>query len=184
MSLFIDNLLTSFPGMMNSAYNKIAEYKPDLALLWTTASSATRHAQFGFTGRHCRNLLAKRSVLESNDLTMMKYVDVLTTLQNVVDSCFGSKLREDYELCIGEFCKAWKLAELPSTPKFHIIHQHVAEFCTRKQKGLASFSEQTTEAIHKDFSQKWENYKVPVTNSNCNRKLLCCVVAYNSLHID
>lgn len=171
-------------GMVNSIYNTISDYNPDLATSWTTASSATRHAQFGFTGRHCRSLLAKRSMLETGDSTMTKYSNVLETLQNVVDTCFGANLQEDFSSCISEFCKAWKIAQLPSTPKFHIMHQHVAEFCNNKQKGLGSFSEQTTEAIHKDFSKKWENYKVPISNPCYVDKLLSCIVAYNSIHID
>lgn len=169
-------------GMVNTVYNSIAECNLEMAQSWTAAASATRHAQFGFTGRHCRSLLKKRSILESDSSTA-KYAEVLNELQRMVDACFGSELREDFQQSIEEFCKAWRFIQLPMTPKFHIIHQHVKEFCSNKNTGLAKYSEQTTEAIHRDFTKKWENYKVPHTSSDFAKNLLNCVVSYNSLHI-
>lgn len=170
-------------GLMNTLYNAVAEYNPEIAQSWAAASGATRHAQFGFTGRHCYSLLAKQNILNNGDATLKQYTDALDQFRNVIDSCFGINLLEDFQRNITEFCKAWKAARLPNTPKFHIMDQHVAEFCESKQVGLSIFSEQTTEAIHKDFSKKWENFKVPKTNPDFSKKLLSCIVSYNSLHV-
>lgn len=170
-------------GIVNAIYNSVAEHNLELAQSWAKASSATRHAQFGFTGRHCHNLLKRRSMLDVDDLVTKQFNRVLDALHKVVGSCFGTKLENGYETFIGEFCNEWLIAQLPATPKFHIIQQHVVEFCQEKRVGLGMFSEQTTEAVHKDFSLKWEHYKVPKTSEEFPKKLLNCVVAYNSLHI-
>nr|XP_029715672.1 uncharacterized protein LOC115259282 [Aedes albopictus] len=109
-------------GMVNTVYNGIAECNDDIAQSWTAVSGATRHAQFGFTGRHCHNLLAKREILNDQDPNLKQYVYVLNGLQKVVDACFGVKLQDDFQQHIIEFCEAWKSAKLPRTPKFHTIN--------------------------------------------------------------
>lgn len=52
-----------FLGLMNCAYDIIAKGYPSAAESWAKVANSTRHAQFGFAGRHCRALLSKRNIL-------------------------------------------------------------------------------------------------------------------------
>lgn len=170
-----------FLGLVNSVFNSIAQKDPIIVNLRSESANVSRHDQFGFTGRHCRNLLAKRSVLQTIEL--MPYFQVLEHLENMFDSCFGLNLKDGYQVAVNKFCESWLLANLPVTPKFHIIKHHIIEFCEATNEGLAKYSEQTIEAIHSDFSATWQNYKVPEKHKNYPHKLLNAIVSYNSGHV-
>lgn len=88
-----------------------------------------------------------------------------------------------YSKAIQTFCDRWAAAGLPITPKLHILKFYVSEFCEVLQEGLANYSEQTTEAIHKDFDNIWQNYKRPENHEHYASKLVSAVVAYISDHI-
>lgn len=169
-----------FLGLMNSLYNAVSSENPEIAHSWATAAGATRHDQFGFAGRHCREMLKKRSILKNN---CERYFVVLEALSEVVGACFGSGLEPNYRSKIDEFCAKWMNVGLPATPKLHMVKFHIPEYCEEKQEGLARFSEQTTESIHQDFYVTWQNYKVPQSSQLYNAKLLNAVVAYNSSHV-
>lgn len=169
-----------FLGLMNALFNAVVALNPVIARSWSTAAGATRHAQFGFAGRHCRELLKKRSVLKTE---CEVYFFVLEAFSDVVQACFGYELDPTYILKIDEFCERWTSAGLPVTPKLHMVMFHVPEFCREHQEGLGRFSEQTTESIHQEFDGTWKNYKVPDTSVLYNEKLLNAVVAYNSAHV-
>lgn len=165
-------------GLTNSAYDVIAKHHQNAAELWAKSVNATRHAQFGFAGRHCRALLSKHGVLMEAGLT--EYADCMEKLLSVVQKCFGFNLEDGYRNVIQEFCSSWTTLNLPVTPKFHILKYHVSEFCDDVQSGLGRYSEQTVEAIHQDFSNTW---KVPESHANYQESLLKAVVVYNSSHI-
>lgn len=170
-----------FLGLMNSAYENIAKNHPTVAESWAKAANATRHAQFGFAGRHCRALLSKRKVLSDAGLT--EYALIIQNLASVMEKCFGIELKDGYHQSVEEFCESWTASKFPITPKFHIMKFHVAEFCGNSNHGLGRYSEQTTEAIHHDFEKTWMNYKVPESHNNYQQNLLKAVTAYNSSHI-
>lgn len=168
-------------GLMNSAYDNLAKTSPTVAEAWARAANVTRHAQFGFVGRHCRALLAKQDVL--NEAGLEEFALMIQNLALVIEKCFGMDLVDGYPQAINEFCDSWIALELPVTPKFHIMKFHVAEFCASANKGLGQFSEQTIEAIHQNFTKTWMNYKLPETHKDYEKNILKAVVEYNSSHI-
>lgn len=170
-----------FLGLTNTVYDQVAASHPESAKAWAKAANASRHAQFGFTGRYCHYLVAKRSVLKNKGL--LSYFSVLENLQEMLDACFGIDLKEGYQTTIDRFCDSWDLANLPITPKLHITKFHIGEYCDNAGEGLSRSSEQTIEAVHSDFAATWENYKVPETHAKYSQRLLSAVVAYNSSHI-
>ena len=65
-----------------------------------------------------------------------------------------------------------------------LVMYHVSEFCELKGIGLAPWSEQTSESLHHDFNQVWENYEVKDTNHlEYGKRLLQAVQIYNSKHV-
>ena len=48
---------------------------------------------------------------------------------------------------------------------------------------LGPVSEQASESVHHDFSEKWKNYKVANTHPNFGGNLLKAIVAYNSQNL-
>ena len=69
------------------------------------------------------------------------------------------------------------------TPKVHVVFAHVGEFCSRKNAGLAKYSEQASESVHHDFKVTWERYKYNMSHPDYAKQLRTCVVKYNSEHI-
>ena len=167
-------------GLSNAIYDHVATENSKAAEAWAAAANALRHAQFGFTGRCCRNLVAKRAALKNAGL--FSHFSLLENLQDVLDKCFSTDLKQGYQASIDKFCNSWVLANLPITPKLHILKYHVGEYCEHTGEGLARSSEQTIEAVHSDFAAAWENYKVPENHDKYPIKLLNAVVAYNSSH--
>ena len=70
------------------------------------------------------------------------------------------------------------------TPKVPAVMYHIEEFCEMKGMGLAPWSEQTSESLHHDFNQSWENYKIKDTNHpSYGDRLLQAVQNYNSKNL-
>lgn len=170
-----------FLGLMNCIYDNIAKKNPSVAESWAKAANSTRHAQFGFAGRHCRALLSKHLIL--HEAGFKEYSLMMQYLDSVVEKCFGMELIDGYRQSIDDFCESWSALKLPETPKFHIMKFHVAEFCFAVNEGLGRYSEQTIEAIHHDFAKTWMNHKVPETHKHYQQNILKAVVTYNSSHI-
>ncbi|XP_055542772.1 uncharacterized protein LOC129728360 [Wyeomyia smithii] len=87
-------VLHIFLGIINRIFNAVAKDYQMESEAWASAANATRHSQFGFAGRHCRNLLDKRNILARGPAD--KYFKLLDSLQRVVDSCFGVALLSYY----------------------------------------------------------------------------------------
>ena len=145
-----------------------------------------------FEGNQAKMLLEKISSLEKyfiglpDDVivNLQKVIKVLQSFNVVVHSCFGTKLEPGYKEKIETFCKLYR--ELPGIsfpPKFHLVEQHLVEYLERHgdgSQGLGVWSEQGFEAIHHDFKEFNQCYKVSLDHKDYGDKFLETMITYNS----
>lgn len=173
-------------GVVNKIYSEMMLKHPDIALKWAKNCNLERHAYHGgcFNGNACRKLLKQVDILASMcPLDCLKYVHVLRNFNNVVISCFGKELKINFENCIDQFKNSYLAADLNVTPKVHAVFHHVKEFCAFHQIGLGLYSEQASEAVHYDFANTWNSYKLRMGHCQYAERLLKAVCRYNSVHL-
>ena len=169
---------------------------------WSTGLGLKRskHHSGEFNGNQCKTLLANTKTLLDNTKSLKNILQdagaytigepVLLALEqfnNVVKSCFGRELKEDYLVHIENFADSYLALGKNVTPKVHAVFVHVPQFLKRHrdlQKGMGYWSEQASESVHSDFDSLWlgSSYKRSIFHKNYNSQLLKCVVAYNSRH--
>ena len=92
----------------------------------------------------------------------------LEQLFKVVHDCFGRDLKDSYMKSIEDFETTYRQLphakdpekQLSVTIKVHCIFQHVPETIERTGKGLGVFSAQAFEAVHPDFLETYQRFKV------------------------
>ena len=172
-------------GPVNTMFNGLESVCPE-SEAWLKACHIKRSEYHGgaFEGNECRKLLKKVSLLRSIT-NNTAYCNAFEAFNDVVASCYGSKLDQDYAEKIEKFRKSYLKLRLPVTPKLHAIFYHITDFCSITKRGLAPWSEQCSESIHHDFKTLWEHFKVKdVENPKYGENLLRAVCMYNSLHFD
>ena len=117
-------------------------------------------------------------------LQVHNYINAFKSFNEVVISCYGQKLSPLYEEKISVFKSQYMKLNINVTPKVHAVYHHVSEFCKLTNKGLAPWSEQTTESLHHDFNQIWQGFKVCDTDhKDYGSRLRNAIVMYNSQHL-
>lgn len=118
------------------------------------------------------------------NIHLIKYVQLLNDLKDVIHDCFGNLLRSTFEKSIENFKKNYLSCEIPVTPKVHAIFFHVLDFCKENNCSLGFYSEQAVESIHYDFNKIWSNYFVKNReNPRYDNSLLRAVQQFNARHI-
>ena len=156
------------------------------ALKWAEQCHIEREAMHGgsFSGRSCHKLLSNVDLLRSLcPINALPFVDCFKALKDVVHTCFGWTLSDDYTKAIELFKEAYMALDIPVTPKVHCIFHHVQEFCEKKNEGLGRWSEQAIESLHADFKPTWEKYKTTQSNPSFSHRLLQAVREYNAKHL-
>ena len=83
---------------------------------------------------------------ENVPLTCLSYVDVISTFENVVKSCYGWKLSPSYKADIAAFGAAYRKLKVNDTTKIHIVIEHLPEFIEKsadvlgQKTGLALYT--------------------------------------------
>ncbi len=142
-------------------------------------------------GNQARQLLRKLLDLVRNLPEKYKvFGEALHRFDDVVTACFGMLVLDDYKTKIAAFKTAYASLGISVTPKVYAVFDHVPEWVLRSEKrtgikrGLGFASEQASESAHRDICAKWEwGYKVNEAHKNYHKRLLDCVVRYNSRHI-
>ena len=136
------------------------------------------------TGNDSRRLLKNVSKINQPTGIIKRYADAFIAFNDVVDSCYGDELKENYKTKIRLFAKAYQHLRINITPKVHAVIFHIEEFCSLTHRGLAPWSEQAGEAMHHDFSEMWDDFKVKnMENPIYPDHLLQAVCAYNGQHV-
>ncbi len=152
---------------------------------WATDCGVQREPYHGgvFNGNACRKLLGKVSYLEET-CPHKEYINTFKAFTEVVDACFGKELAADYKDKINYFHMCFASLEgVNITPKLHALIFHVPQFCDYHGLGLGHFSEQASEAVHKDFNMLWKRYSVSPVNSKYGERLLAATREYASRHV-
>ena len=159
---------------------------------WLIQSLVWKDAYHGgaINGNGCKRLLGKIDLLlqicTSGPFPAMdglQFIPTLRAFKNVVDSCFGYTLRDNWQENITIFKREYLSLNIPVTPKVHAVLYHVPEFCLRHDRGLGIFSEQASESVHSNFKITWDKFKVNEINPNFGACLLRAVSVYNSEHL-
>ena len=138
-----------------------------------------------YNGNDSRKLLKNVNILKQSCPSPFKgYVDAFNAFDEVVMSCYGTVLQQNYKQKIEEFQKKYLNLKVSVTPKLHAVFFHVAEFCNMVGTGLGPWSEQTAESLHHDFNEIWKNFEVrKIEHPEYAKRLLDAVVMYNSQHL-
>ena len=79
-----------------------------------------------FAGNESRKLLTSVSKLKVLNPSKQceKFINVFTSLNKVVTTCYGSNLSADFNENINEFQKHYSLSGISVTPKVHAVMYH------------------------------------------------------------
>lgn len=175
-------------GTFNRIFQEMKSIWPDVERMWSErfyAKPVGYHGGSNFTGGDCRKLLLNVDSLAAIcPIGILPFVDSLRKLCHVVDACFGSDLRYDFQEKIAEFETSFLDLGIGITPKVHILLRHVPEFCWRHEKALGRFSEQASESVHVALKEFWKKRKVSdLSNPRYEQSLRQTVVEFNSKHL-
>ena len=73
--------------------------------------------------------------------------------------------------------------QLSVTIKVHCIFQHVPETIECTGKGLGVFSAQAFEAVHPDFLETYQRFKVDPEHKDYGKKFKASVCNYDAFHV-
>ena len=174
-------------GPMNTMYSGLESLWPE-SENWLKSCNIEKTDYHGgcFTGPDTKKLLKNIDRIEAMtpNSAVHRYVNTLNAFNDVVSACYGDDLQLDYANKIKVFSGEYRKLGINITPKIHAVMFHIEEFCTLTGRGLAPWSEQTSESIHHDFKPTWDNFKVKsVDNPKYSEHLLRAVQTYNGKHI-
>ena len=173
-------------GPVNHLYDELNKVWPE-SEEWLQACFVKRSEYHGgsFEGNDCRKLFKKIDALKRLcPPKLSHFVDAFTSFNEVVKSCYGSELDPSYKQKIHNFQKDFLTLKVSVTPKVHAVFFHISEFCEITNMGLGPWSEQTSEALHHEFTNCWKNYLIKDSkNPNYGKRLLEAVETFNSLNI-
>jgi len=147
------------------------------------------HGGNSFNGPACHKLLQSIDKLEAisqtnNAFHVQPWITALRHFKDVVHSCFGMTLGENFSDHIAKFTASCISLPISVTPKMHIVFHHVLHFIEKEKKSLGIFSEQAAETVHHDFASHWnDRYKRQMNHPDYSSQLLNAVVEYNSKHM-
>lgn len=169
----------------------------DTALLWPKKLKVISKNYHGdaFEGNACRKLLKEADKLYDEEIygkvglfKIIPYIAAYKEMNKVVDCCFTSgKIGPSIDSHINELGKALKSIEnLSETLKIHVILAHVKESLQFIENGfgLGFWSEQSGEAVHRNFLNTWNRYKMNnIHDESYAPRLQKAVTEFSSLHL-
>ena len=181
-----------FMGVTSRLFNFLVDEMESLAMSWIKElhlEKSVYHGSTSFNGRSCRVLVqnyARLEALAPNDgsrFRLQRFIQVFRSLDTVVDSCFGTVLREGYATDIEIFEQAYIDLGYPASPKVHALITHIPQFISRSGKSLGLFSEQSCETFHSLFQNTWKSrFARKLGHPDYSQKLLECVQEVAAKH--
>ena len=172
----------------------------ELSKVWAADSWASKCHVFRtglyqeFNGPGCNTLI------QDNSLSMLEsmlpehlqgYAQTFRALSTVVAGCFSFSVSPTIKDDIAHFKDVYLSLNINVTPKFHIIFDHIYPYLEHKAAvndgnwtGLAVETVQPFEAVHKDFTKRWEKFKVNRDNGKYKDAFHRSVACYNSLNVE
>ena len=173
-------------GPVNTMFNGLEAVDDAKSKEWLKSCNVKKTEFHGgqFTGPDSRKLLKNVNKISDPSYKVEKYCKAFNAFNEVVESCYGDELKDDYALKIKKFAAAYQDLRINITPKIHVVVYHIKEFCSLTKRGMAPWSEQTVETLHSDFNNLWEQCQVKnVDNPIYGDFLLRAVQRYNGKHV-
>lgn len=163
----------------------IRKLDPDGFDAWIKSLCITADARSGdYNGNSIKKILNNSQKLKNFlDSSMHYFADILGSLKNLVESCFGYNLDTKYEEKLEHFRWIVNANDIPFTPKLHILLEHVPEFLAKHNIGLAAVSEQALESLHHQWKNFFCNYKLSSTSDGYASALIRGVTKFNAKNI-
>lgn len=173
-------------GPTNKIYSELENVWPALEA-WLQSIHVKKNEYHGgqFEGNDCKKILRLMDSLEERcPDEFLPFVAAFRSFNDVRLSCYGSKLAPDYKVKIAKFKADYMKLGISVTPKIHAVFYHIEEFCDYSGMALGPFSEQTTEALHHEFEECWDNFAVKdFDHPKYPDRFLSAVKVFNSLHL-
>ena len=177
-------------GVVNHIYKTLKTAWPR-ATEWPASLHINEEPFHGghFAGNDCHKLLQNLDLLQhlaekDSAFQVFPFIETFRKFQAVVASCFGMHLKDDFGEKIRQFKESYlALERCTITPKVHAVFFHVKQFIDLKKVSLCIYSEQATEAMHKQFGHHWQRYKRSSTHPDYASRLKACLVDFNSKHL-
>ena len=174
-------------GPTNHLIDALSKVWPG-CIAWLQSLNLYKEEYFGGTyeGNECRKILKNIDSLKQKcPREFAQFVTTFETFNEVVKSCYGFELAEDFIERIDEFKQSYlKLKDVSVTPKVHAVFYHIPEFCLFAGRGLGAYSEQAVESLHTEFKKSWESFYVKNTaNDKYPERFLRAVQTFNSMHL-
>ena len=118
------------------------------------------------------------------------YVTALRAFAKVVKGCFSVTVSPTIKADIASFKEAYLKLNINVRPKFHIIFAHIPQYLDHKaaindNTGLGIETAQPFEAIHHDFTKRWNMFKVNRENkAKYKSSFLRAVSCHVSLNVN
>ena len=120
-------------------------------------------------------------------LKVIQIVEVMEAFDQVVNSCFGVELKENYPSLIEEYSTKYRaIPNITFPTKFHMVEQHVQESIEMKHpdRGLGAYTEQAFESCHHHFKEEWAHSKVNINHPDHSQKMMDSVIRSYLLQLD
>ena len=119
---------------------------------------------------------------------LFSFYNCLKDFKDVIDSCFGFTLDENYREVISKFQSSFSQLHMEfsvtETVKIHIILTHITQFIEQEGRPLGKYSEQELENSHSAWVVIWARYKVKDFDSpTYSDHILRAVLNFNSNNI-
>lgn len=170
-------------GGVYKLYQEFVAIDPENVQKWLKKCHVTPDHNGTFNGNQSRKLLKNWHLLKDLFPHHQSLVNCLGALNEVVDSCFGMELKENYVAAIERFDELLIENQIEITPKLHIIVDHLIEFFDTlpedNKHGLAYFGEQASESIHHMWDAYFSNFKCNQNSDNYENCLLRAISKFN-----
>lgn len=182
--VFVMGELHMLLRVTNNICDQILKVDPDNMNAWIKKNGLVRQGAFkAFNGNQCKIIIERAMELKTELVSVAShFAEILSAFNNLVSSCFGQQLNEEWENYHEIFFWLIKHHNIKMTPSMHTLKYHVPEFIHTKQMALGIFSEQAGESIHHEWKIFFEKYE-QASNDNFQHTLLRAVSKFNYLNI-
>ena len=146
-------------GVINKTHSFLKDKgETDLLATWEGSIHAKGYSGGKFTGNLCRQLLAKRHILEDKFPDIKFMLDIFYDLTHHLFSCgpITHEELDNFQDLVDLFAKAYERTGISVTHKVHWLIFHVIDTMRYWKVKLGSLSEQDGESLHHFF----ERYRV------------------------
>ena len=177
-------------GLVNKLFKALVDVFPSAESWPKMLGMCVQPQHQDFNGNDSRKLIKNTQLLRNMVTTRREskvvgpFIATFDELDNLIKSCFGQTLDQNFQFQIAKFKAAFLELNLSISTKLHVIFCHLEEYIVKTGRSLSLDSEQALESCHYDFLTVLQRYMGRnLENEKCADQLLSAVGAYNSSHL-